>query len=156
MRSVDYSHAAEQEDRTPNDDREVSADNVNHDFDTDSTASSTEATRVSRNSREAVELHNGDSSKTVQHILNGNNHSNGSQVEVHNEPRKEKSEASEDDLSDEEENEGVGEEENEDEDEDEDEYEPALKYNLLGGSATKLLEKDAASALAISAKYLVS
>lgn len=42
-----------------------------------------------------------------------------------------------------------------DEEDDEDEEEPALKYERLGGSATDLLEKDTASAVAVSLKFLV-
>lgn len=42
------------------------------------------------------------------------------------------------------------------EDDDDEEYEPALKYDLLGGSTSTLLEKDSASTLAVSAKHLVS
>ncbi|KAH8118877.1 vacuolar assembling protein VPS41 [Phellopilus nigrolimitatus] len=40
------------------------------------------------------------------------------------------------------------------EDEDDDEYEPALKYDLLGGFTAALLEKDSASSLAVCSKYL--
>lgn len=42
-----------------------------------------------------------------------------------------------------------------DEEEDADDDEPALKYDLLGGSTPMLLEKDSASTLAVSTKYLV-
>ena len=38
--------------------------------------------------------------------------------------------------------------------EDEDE-EPTLKYDLLGGATSQLLEKDSASSLAVSSKYIV-
>lgn len=51
----------------------------------------------------------------------------------------------------------VNEDEDEDgdeEDEDEDE-EPTLKYDLLGGATSQLLEKDSASSLAVSSKYIV-
>lgn len=44
----------------------------------------------------------------------------------------------------------------EEEEEDDEDYEPALKYELLGGTTDTLLEKDSASALAVSPKYLVS
>ncbi|PAV21458.1 vacuolar assembling VPS41 [Pyrrhoderma noxium] len=50
----------------------------------------------------------------------------------------------------------VNEDEDEDgdeEDEDEDE-EPTLKYDLLGGATSQLLEKDSASSLAVSSKYI--
>lgn len=47
-------------------------------------------------------------------------------------------------------------EDSEESDEDDDDYEPALKYDLLGGATESLLEKDSASALAVSPKYLVS
>lgn len=46
-------------------------------------------------------------------------------------------------------------EEDADEDEDEEEEEPALKYERLGGAVTGLLEKDSASAVAVSVKFLV-
>jgi len=46
--------------------------------------------------------------------------------------------------------------EHEDEDEDEDEEEPALKYERLEGAAAELLEKDTASAVAVSQKVLAS
>ncbi|KAL5487517.1 VPS41 [Sanghuangporus weigelae] len=47
------------------------------------------------------------------------------------------------------------EDESEDEEGEEDEdYEPALKYELLGGATETLLQKDSASALAVSPKYL--
>ncbi|EJD01725.1 vacuolar assembling protein VPS41 [Fomitiporia mediterranea MF3/22] len=42
----------------------------------------------------------------------------------------------------------------EEEEEDDEDYEPALKYDLLGGATETLLEKDSASALAVSPKYL--
>ena len=45
--------------------------------------------------------------------------------------------------------------EEEEEEEDADDDEPALKYDLLGGSTPILLEKDSASTLAVSTKYLV-
>lgn len=41
------------------------------------------------------------------------------------------------------------------EDEDEDDEEPALKYDLLGGSTASLLQKDSASALAVCSKFVV-
>ena len=41
------------------------------------------------------------------------------------------------------------------EEDDADDDEPALKYDLLGGSTPILLEKDSASTLAVSTKYLV-
>lgn len=46
--------------------------------------------------------------------------------------------------------------EDDDEEEEEEEEEPALKYERLGGSAHELLEKDSASALAVSSQLLVS
>ncbi|KAI5121199.1 hypothetical protein M0805_006000 [Coniferiporia weirii] len=46
------------------------------------------------------------------------------------------------------------EDEDEDEEEDEEEYEPALKYDLLGGATSTLLEKDSASSLAVCSKYI--
>lgn len=49
--------------------------------------------------------------------------------------------------------EGDGVEDDEDEDED---SEPALKYALLGGATNVILHKDAASALAVSKKHIVS
>lgn len=55
------------------------------------------------------------------------------------------------DSEEEEDEEGSSEED----DEDDEEYEPALKYDLLGGETSKLLERDSASALAVSSKYIV-
>ena len=46
--------------------------------------------------------------------------------------------------------------EEDDDDDDEDDEEPALKYERLGGAAADLLEKDTASAVAVSQKVLVS
>ena len=46
--------------------------------------------------------------------------------------------------------------EEEEYDEDDEDYEPALKYELLGGATETLLEKDSASALAVSPKHLVN
>ncbi|KAF8589629.1 vacuolar protein sorting-associated protein 41 [Ramaria rubella] len=59
-------------------------------------------------------------------------------------------------AEDEDEENEVGDEEEDDQDEeDEDEEEPALKYERLGGAAAELLEKDTASAVAVSLKFLV-
>ncbi|KAF8528462.1 vacuolar assembling protein VPS41 [Hysterangium stoloniferum] len=49
---------------------------------------------------------------------------------------------------------GEEEDEEEDDDDSEDEEEPALKYERLGGSATQILERDTASAVAVSTKYV--
>lgn len=61
--------------------------------------------------------------------------------------------SAEEDDEEEEDDDDEGEEEDDDDDE---EYEPALKYDLLGGSTSTLLEKDSASTLAVSAKHIVS
>ncbi|GAA6021958.1 hypothetical protein JCM11491_000307 [Sporobolomyces phaffii] len=46
-------------------------------------------------------------------------------------------------------------EEDEDEDEDDEDEEPTLKYARLGGSTGGILEKDTASALLVSSKYII-
>lgn len=61
--------------------------------------------------------------------------------------------SAEEDDEEEEDDDDEGDEEDDDDDE---EYEPALKYDLLGGSTSTLLEKDSASTLAVSAKHIVS
>lgn len=61
--------------------------------------------------------------------------------------------SAEEDDEEEEDDDDEGDEEDDDDDE---EYEPALKYDLLGGSTSTLLEKDSASTLAVSSKHLVS
>jgi hypothetical protein len=61
-----------------------------------------------------------------------------------------------DDEREEEEEEEEEEDDEENDEEDEDEDEPALKYERLGGAAADLLEKDTASAVAVSLKFLVS
>ena len=45
--------------------------------------------------------------------------------------------------------------EDDEEEEEEEEEEPALKYERLGGAVPNLLEKDTASAVAVSVKFLV-
>lgn len=71
----------------------------------------------------------------------------GENVQIYTSGNHETEEGS--DVEDEDDEEDV-EEEGDDED-----YEPALKYELLGGATETLLEKDSASALAVSPKYLV-
>ncbi len=65
--------------------------------------------------------------------------------ELHDEP---------DEVEEDDNDESESESEDEEGDGDEDE-EPALKYDLLGGSTTLLLQKDSASALAVCSKFVV-
>lgn len=60
-----------------------------------------------------------------------------------------------DDVNEEEEDENESESENDDDDEEDDE-EPVLKYEKFSTSMQEILEKDSASALAVSLKYIVS
>lgn len=79
-----------------------------------------------------------------------NGNGNGKLASAQDEHRAEEEDEEEDDDDD---DDDEGDEEDDDDDE---EYEPALKYDLLGGSTSTLLEKDSASTLAVSAKHLVS
>jgi len=64
-----------------------------------------------------------------------------------------------DDNEEQEDDDGSTEEEEDDEEEsedDDDEEEPVLKYERLGKAAAEILEKDTASAIAVSETYFVS
>jgi hypothetical protein len=75
--------------------------------------------------------------------------SDKSDSEGHEGPEESVEEDSEEDEDTDESDEG-------DEDGIDEDYEPALKYGLMGGSVSTLFQKDSASALAVTAKYIVS
>lgn len=122
------------------DDETHEGDTQEHGSDTEDESEGSEQDSVSTSDRHAATQRSG---KGETAHVNGN----GKLANAQNEH------SAEEDDEEEEEDDDEGDEEDDDEDE---EYEPALKYDLLGGSTSTLLEKDSASTLAVSAKHLVS
>ncbi|KLO05976.1 vacuolar assembling protein VPS41 [Schizopora paradoxa] len=94
-----------------------------------------------------TETNGGTNGVNTEHIANG-----GLQEPAHEE-HDESDDVHEDGEEEVSEDESASESGSEEEDEDEDE-EPALKYDLLGGSTASLLQKDSASALAVCSKFV--
>lgn len=67
----------------------------------------------------------------------------------------EEEEEESEDGSEEDEDEDSGEDGEDEDEDDEEESEPALKYDVLEGETPKLFERDSASALSLSSKYIV-